>query len=157
MKINKNNFGKRVTNKVDLMNSKERSNSKGPVKEYLTWDTYTSYITLLANKIIESGITFTHIYGIQRGGLIPAVILSHKLNIPISTLYPVGMNNNCLVVDDIIDSGETYNIIKKVFKIHKLEYKYATIFKHKKSDIIPDFYIKENKKWIMFPYENDME
>jgi hypoxanthine phosphoribosyltransferase len=71
------------------------------------------------------------IVGVQRGGLIPAVMLSHKLGIKMKTLswstrdsvdkeIPFGVKlahdyskKNILVVDDIIDSGLTIREIKQ--------------------------------------------
>jgi hypothetical protein len=45
------------------------------------------------------------IYGEARGGLIPAVILSHALKINIRLDRAVG---RCIFVDDILDTGQTY-------------------------------------------------
>ena len=50
-------------------------------KIYLTWKDIEDAVTSLAHRIKESGIEITSIYGLPRGGLIPAVMLSHKLNV----------------------------------------------------------------------------
>ena len=63
--------------------AKKRSNSKTPKKFFLTWENYLRLIDNLAYRIKKSGIKIDYIYGPCRGGYIPAVILSHKFNIPI--------------------------------------------------------------------------
>ena len=47
--------------------------------------------------------TIDSVTGIARGGLIPAVMVSHKLDLP----YVDAVGPNTLVIDDIADSGVT--------------------------------------------------
>ena len=74
-------------------------------KFYVTWEEVEELVNLLAKQIAQSGYQIEYIFGLQRGGLIPAVILSHKLGIPM-TQDPT--RQNILIVDDICDSGETF-------------------------------------------------
>jgi len=62
-----------------------------------------------------------------------------------------------LIIDDIIDSGETMQEILKILKLKypKIEFKIATIFYKKSALLKPDFYLKEAKKWIDFFWEVD--
>ena len=58
------------------------------------------------------------ITGVPRGGLIPAVLMSHKFNIPFIGLeaaktLPGDLKKQILVVDDIADSGNTLAQIKE--------------------------------------------
>ncbi|MCV3406483.1 phosphoribosyltransferase [Campylobacter lari] len=57
-----------------------------------------------------------------------------------------------LLVDDIIDSGETMIEIKRVLmeKYPHLELKVASVFYKPSALLIPEFYIKEAKEWIDF-------
>ncbi|MCV3548954.1 phosphoribosyltransferase [Campylobacter sp. CNRCH_2013_0671h] len=57
-----------------------------------------------------------------------------------------------LLVDDIIDSGETMIEIKRVLsqKFPHLELKVASVFYKTSALLIPEFYIKEAKEWIDF-------
>ncbi|CAM4069288.1 phosphoribosyltransferase [Campylobacter armoricus] len=57
-----------------------------------------------------------------------------------------------LLVDDIIDSGETMIEIKRVLmeKYPHLELKVASVFYKPSALLIPEFYIKEAKEWIEF-------
>ncbi len=74
-------------------------------KLYYNWEEVEELVDLLAQQIIKSGRQIKYIFGLQRGGLIPAVLLSHKLGIPM-TQNP--NSPNILIVDDICDSGETF-------------------------------------------------
>ena len=75
-------------------------------KFYVTWEEIEELVDLLAKQITESGYQIEYIFGLQRGGLIPAVLLSHKLGIPMTQNR---YSSNILIVDDICDSGETFN------------------------------------------------
>ncbi len=63
-----------------------------------------------------------------------------------------------LIIDDIIDSGDTMIEIKKILikKYPNIEFKIATIFYKKSSPIQPDFTIKEAKEWIDFFWSVDL-
>ena len=74
-------------------------------KIYYSWGEIEELVELLCLQIVKSGIQITDIYGLQRGGLIPAVMLSHKLGIPMTQDIK---KPNLLIVDDICDSGETF-------------------------------------------------
>jgi len=53
-------------------------------KFYITWEEVEELVDLLAKQIAQSGYQIEYIFGLQRGGLIPAVLLSHKLGIPMT-------------------------------------------------------------------------
>lgn len=57
-----------------------------------------------------------------------------------------------LVVDDIVDSGETMEEILKVLKekFPNVEFKLATIFYKKSAVLQPDYTVREAKEWIDF-------
>jgi hypoxanthine phosphoribosyltransferase len=113
----------------------------------------------LCEKIKKSKIKFNAIYGIPRGGLIPAVILSHYFNVNLvnnedyfTTLNSTG--ETVLVVDDIIDTSKT--IKEWVLWFGKKEKVYtATLFKHRKCAFKPNFYVEKTDRWVVFPYEKD--
>jgi hypoxanthine phosphoribosyltransferase len=116
-------------------------------KVYLSWDDINILVEDLCQTIAASGAEIKSITGIQRGGLIPAVMISHKLHIP----YVSRINKDTLVVDDICDTGET---LKNTIGMYTatLHYKPTAIF-------TPDFYSKEvGTEWIVYPWErNDSE
>ena len=111
-------------------------------KIYLSWDDINILVEDLCNTIASSGVQIKSITGIERGGLIPAVMISHKLSIP----YVAKINKDTLVVDDICDTGET---LKKSIAMYTatLHYKPTAVF-------TPDFYAKEvGTEWIVYPWE----
>ena len=116
-------------------------------KVYLSWDDINILVEDLCQTIAASGAEIKSITGIQRGGLIPAVMISHKLHIP----FVSRINKDTLVVDDICDTGET---LKNTIGMYTatLHYKPTAIF-------TPDFYSKEvGTEWIVYPWErNDSE
>ena len=111
-------------------------------KVYLSWDDINILVEDLCQTIASSGVQIKSIIGIQRGGLIPAVMISHKLHIP----FVSRINKDTLVVDDICDTGET---LKNTIGMYTatLHYKPTAIF-------TPDFYSKEvGTEWIVYPWE----
>lgn len=111
-------------------------------KIYLSWDDINILVEDLCNTIASSGAQIKSVAGIQRGGLIPAVMISHKLNIP----FVSRINKDTLVVDDICDTGETLqkSIAPYTATLH---YKPTAVF-------TPDFYAKETgTEWIVYPWE----
>lgn len=140
-------------------NAKARSNSKTPEKIYLGWVEYLLLICDLRDMIKASGIKFDYIYGPCRGGYIPAVILSHEFNVPVveneQDFQDIADERlSVLIVDDIIDTGETINDNIDAFGGH-ITFHTASLYKHKKCKYKPDFYVRENSKWICFPYEKE--
>jgi hypoxanthine phosphoribosyltransferase len=116
-------------------------------KIFISWDDINILVDELCSTILKSGAEIKSITGIERGGLIPAVMISHKLNIP----YVTKINKYTLVVDDICDTGETLKKTVAGFTA-TLHYKKTAIF-------TPDFYSKEvGTEWIVYPWErNDSE
>ena len=72
-------------------------------KVYITWKEIDTLVTILIHKVLDKLPEIDSVTGIARGGLIPAVMLSHKLGVP----YTQAVGPNTLVVDDICDSGVT--------------------------------------------------
>jgi len=122
-----------------------------------------------------------HIFGISRGGLIPAVFLAQWFDCPvdiihcslrdhkklkIDSLLDMTKEDYVLVFDDIIDSGSTFEKIESQFKKEKgtmiresMNYRVASLWYNTAQKINPDFYAREiNRKdedrWICFPWEN---
>ncbi len=64
-----------------------------------------------------------------------------------------------LVIDDIVDSGETMREILKVLrtKFPTVEFKLATIFYKTTAVLQPDYTVREAKEWIDFFWEIDVK
>jgi len=64
-----------------------------------------------------------------------------------------------LIVDDIVDSGETMREILKVLndKFPKVEFKLATLFYKNTAVLRPDYCVREANEWIDFFWEVDVK
>jgi len=113
----------------------------------ITWGQVEKLVEKLAIEIELSNKEYKHIHGVQRGGLIPAVMLSHKLSIPY-TKWPHHDPATCLIVDDIADSGLTLKWWSD-FDTAVLHYKPHS------SVVMPKFYseIHKTDDWIIYPWE----
>jgi hypoxanthine phosphoribosyltransferase len=122
-------------------------------KLFLPWIYISTAIDSLSKQIIESGVEIKQIHGVPRGGLIPAVMLSHKLNIPLTPCgWAVDKDDTLqtLVVDEICDSGKTLTEYTMAgCLILALHYKKSAI-------VTPDFYYDSiaDNDWIVYPWEN---
>jgi hypoxanthine phosphoribosyltransferase len=118
-------------------------------KVYLSWDEIETAVENLAYQIKNSGKKIGSINGLARGGLIPAVILSHKLGIPFMN-EDNDSEGYILIIDDICDTGETLKFYSN--------YEYiltATIHYKQTAMVEPDFYhsLAPEDKWIVYPWE----
>ena len=119
------------------------------VKENVSWEDVEKYIAALKKHLKEIGLKPTGVYGIPRGGLVFAVLISYNMGIPLLMAPAKG----CIVVDDIADSGRTLmHFTQNDTQFNK--YFVTTMYYHNRSLVKPDFYVKEKgHKWIKFPYE----
>lgn len=116
-------------------------------KIYLEWRDIDSAIERLAINIKKSGIEISAIKGLQRGGLIPAVMLSHSLGIPMTEKEIV--SSSVLIVDDICDTGNT------LIPYKQLNNPIATIHYKTSALLEPNFWFKlaNEEEWIVYPWE----
>ena len=124
---------------------------KGQEKREISWREIIKAVDVIASKI--NAKHFNSIYPIPRGGLIPAVLLSHRLNLPI--IDKSGINSKTLVVDDICDSGETLKVANEFMKYKTGEsITAATLYKRKTSNLELKYYYEEiDKEWLVMPWE----
>jgi hypoxanthine phosphoribosyltransferase len=118
-------------------------------KLYLNWDDIEAATDSLAHQIKKSGEKIGSINGLARGGLIPAVMLSHKLGIPFMN-EDNDTEGYMLIIDDICDTGHTLEWYSKY------QYIITATIHYKQSAIVkPDFYysLAPEDKWIVYPWE----
>jgi hypoxanthine phosphoribosyltransferase len=114
-------------------------------KIYVSWKEIFYMIHYLELTIKRSKEKFDGIYALMRGGLIPGVILSHSLNLPMLNKP----TNESLIIEDISETGKTLKNIK-----HK---KIACLYTSLWTEVEPDYFakIKTNKdSWLIFAWEN---
>ena len=121
-------------------------------RRYLNWNDIDRAINRIIASINSSEIKINAVGGLPRGGLIPAVILSHRLGIPFVSQAQIQTTiGNILIVDDICDSGKTL----KRFKFEENIYT-ATLHWKQSSEYQPNYFweIAYENEWIVYPWEN---
>lgn len=120
------------------------------MKKYISWNTVENFISDVVKQYKDADLP--GVFGIPRGGLVIAVMLSHRLNIPM-LMSPVP---GCMIVDDICDSGESLlHYVKNSSGVAENGYHIVTMFyKKNQLDIIPEYwYMEKSKDWVVFPWE----
>lgn len=137
----------------------------GNVIKY-TYQQFEDDTNRIVNSISGDSFKPDVIVGLSRGGLMPAVVLSHRLNVP---MVPVTWQtrdgktkdkevlnnvkskyNNILVVDDICDSGLTLREISSILKA-----KYVVLIDKAPEKFLVDYAgrICDSDEWIEFFWE----
>jgi len=113
-------------------------------KLILSWGDVETLTKELCIKIITELPNIDSVHGIARGGLIPAVMVSHILDLP----YVDVVGPNTLVIDDIADSGLTLEKSPGVYTA-VLHYKSHT------STFKPNIWAEEHTgdEWVVYPFE----
>ncbi len=123
--------------------------------DVICWDDINSAVEEITRQIIDTGITYEVIYALPRGGLVPAVMLSHRLDVPLvlnmEEVWRLKVKHkNALIVDDIADTGETLKyFIEQNFDV-------ATLFVREHTSKIKPKYSYKNinhDNWLLFPWE----
>ena len=125
-------------------------------KSFLSWDDVEVLVKKLCNKITQSNLDIKDIWGLPRGGLIPAVMVSHKLGIPMTkgTITP-----DTLIIDDICDSGVTLANFYKTYQdefAFPFDIKTAVLhYKPQTSVFEPTLFANQwsSNNWIIYPWE----
>ena len=126
-------------------------------KIFLSWNDIEALVDNLVEQINKMDKKPFYIYGVPRGGAIPAVWLSHKTGIDYYQLNSAQISkmadlSHILVIDDICDSGKTVKEIRENYP----KVKVACLY-HKETAIeTPDIYGEiVGEDWLVFPWEND--
>lgn len=141
---------------------------------YIDWNEYGDLCEALAKKVEAGRKRFDLIVGIARGGIPVAMALSDHLDVKIdfinvksysditerrpplilSTLSEGIVGKDVLVVDDLVDQGDTMmSVLKFLAEGRPRSVTTAVLFKKPWSKFHPDFFLEEVKEWIVFPLE----
>jgi hypoxanthine phosphoribosyltransferase len=144
--------------------------------EVPTWDQIYAMLRSQAEKIRRSGFKPDIIVGIARGGWVPARVQSDLLEIPdfavVRVEFYLGVaetrnepvmtqgvsevvaGKKVLVVDDVADTGKSLQLVKEHIRQQgAVELRIATVYRKPFSIITPDYYEKETRRWVVFPWE----
>jgi len=144
-------------------------------KIYYPYEEYKQDLKTLIKKIDQP---FDAILGIARGGLSIAQMLGEyydlrevyaintigydntekKESVEVFNIPNLKSANTVLIVDDIVDSGDTLIEILKVLEVKypKVTFVTASLFYKKTAKIAPTWYAKEPKGWIDFFWSEDL-
>jgi uncharacterized protein len=124
-------------------------------EQHVSWFEIDSLIEQLSSIILKSKKTFSSITTLSRGGLVPSRLLADHLGIEKIFVDEKIIPVNSLVVDDIFDSGKTFDrVISKSEDSSKLLY--ATLFARRGRKLPPQLiYGKEtdNDGYVVFPWD----
>jgi xanthine phosphoribosyltransferase len=144
-------------------------------KIYYPYEEYKQDLKTLTQKIDQ---TFDAILGIARGGLSMAHMLGEYYDLrEVYAINTIGYDDTekkdsvevfnipdlksakiVLLVDDIVDSGDTLVEDLKVLneKYPTVAFLTASLFYKKTAKIAPTWYVKEPKGWIAFFWSEDL-
>lgn len=148
-------------------------------KHYVNWLELESLVSTLEHHIKNNSKKPDIIMGLSRGGLVPAVMLSHSLDIPMVPLrwstrdflysdedtvndifQEITDNKTILIVDDICDTGHTFKLLADFFDnlpgTDKDNLIWASIHVRNGTEFEPDLFAKRinDDGWVVYPYES---
>jgi hypoxanthine phosphoribosyltransferase len=151
-------------------------------KVYVSWNDVQQQVQELLRQMWQDRWVPDYVVGITRGGLIPANLISQYLGVSMETLKvslrgeePDCESNfwmaedadrgcNILIVDDINDSGDTLNWIRKDWQVDSKwghNVRVAVLYDNESSasEHTPDYSAQDINKahdpqWIVFPWES---
>ncbi|WP_232495320.1 phosphoribosyltransferase [Novosphingobium kaempferiae] len=157
------------------------SQTAEPQLHYLEYyEEFLAKVRVLSRNIREGEWQPEFIIGVGRGGLVPAVYISHQLELPMlsidhSAKVPgfadellgkvAGMSaegRRLLFVDDINDSGGTIEYIRKLLGDNGCDnenLRFAVLINNTRSKAVAELWVDaidrdEDKRWFVFPWES---
>jgi xanthine phosphoribosyltransferase len=155
------------------------STSDEPQLYHVSHEDFVSDVRAVAQKVAGDSWQPDFVIGIGRGGLVPAVYISHQLDLPMlsvdhSSKVPgfadelLGKvaeksrdGTRLLVIDDINDSGGTIDYIRRLLAAVGCEarnLRFAVLLSNSRSKVSVDYWSRtidrnEDKRWFVFPWE----
>ncbi len=145
-----------------------------PNFRYISWSEYGNLAEALAEKVRANGKKYDLVVGIARGGIPVAMVVSDHLDVKIdfinvksyndigkrtaprilSTLTENVAGKNILLVDDLVDQGDTMAFMARYLEDQKpRSLETAVMFKKPWSKTEPDYFLEIVSEWIVFPFE----
>lgn len=146
-------------------------------KLFYSYDSLHFDTIKICNWLKETGFIPKRVVGVARGGALPAIIISHQFHIPVELLVwsnrdskikeihrldmiarSAERGESILIVDDIVDSGETIMQIKeRIYSESNIMFA-SLFFNPSQMNAKIDFWVNtidriKDKRWIVFPFE----
>ncbi|MEH8020083.1 MULTISPECIES: xanthine phosphoribosyltransferase [Rheinheimera] len=138
---------------------------------YVSWESFHHATKELAHRLL--GKNYTAIVAVSRGGLVPAAILARELNIRVidsicvasyqhdkqgklSILKAASLQDDAslLIVDDLVDTGETARVLREHFP----KASFVTVYAKPQGKPLVDYYVAdiEQDTWIQLPWDMEL-
>ena len=138
----------------------------------VSWDQLHRDAKALAWRLMEMR-PWKCVIAVARGGLVPAAIIARELDVRVIDTVCVssydhqnqgeprvlkgveGDGAGCLIVDDLVDTGQTARVVRKLLpKAH-----FATIYAKPAGRPLVDTFVTEVSQdtWIFFPWDTELQ
>jgi len=140
-----------------------------------SWSEIDEMIWRIVDEVRGRGFKPDLVLGVSRGGIIPALLVSDRLGVPLDIIgvkFYKGVGDveerpriiqevsrelrgrRVLIVDDVSDTGHTLRLVRRYVEekgagggmVCTLHYKPWAIYR-------PDYYVEETEAWIVYPWE----
>ena len=147
------------------MNYKAQINEESSPKEYCTWEEIEMLVERLIYTIQRPHRKYDVVLAITNGGIIPARLTARELDINhiqfipirnkklyVEEMLPLHKGRKYLIVDDIYDTGDTYNKVYTIVKEFDFDFAFLmTRYKNSNASLVAK--VLNHEKWIVFPWE----
>jgi xanthine phosphoribosyltransferase len=143
----------------------------------LSWAEVEQAVSIIINRIGNK--KYDYVVGIANGGLIPATLIAKKLKLKTMSVglesydgkdlknvtlwseinkrwYIPQQHDLCLLVDDISDSGKSFNFVKNTYLLNQdILCDTASLVVKPKTTFMPDYFAMNvhTDTWVKFPWE----
>lgn len=132
-------------------------NVKDCMARRITWQEYLRLFDSLCANLTEAGVGGRTVVGIERGGLIASVMISHAFDLPHMTIRPDCLPEppiRPLIVDDICDTGGTF---EKVMRWGGQDAIFAAVLGRERHNRLVVGGPHDTPDWVIFPWEAPLD
>ena len=147
------------------MNYKAQISEESSPKEYCKWQEVEALVEKIVHSIQRSAKKYDVILTITNGGIIPARLIARELDVShiqfipmrnkelhLEEMFPLLKGRKYLIVDDIYDTGDTFNKVYVVVKEFDCDFAFL-MTRYKDSNAALVAKVLNHEKWIVFPWE----
>ncbi|EHM10471.1 PRPP-binding protein, adenine/guanine phosphoribosyltransferase [Thermanaerovibrio velox DSM 12556] len=138
----------------------------------VSWDQIQRDCRTLARELVKLR-SWNRIIAVARGGLVPAAIMARELEVRLVDTVCIssytlknqgdmkilkrpdldGVDENCLIIDDLVDTGKTAKVVREMFP----KAYFATVYAKPEGIPMVDKFVTQvtQDTWILFPWESD--
>jgi uncharacterized protein len=132
-------------------------------KQACSWQEIERLVKDIASQVRKSGVRYSCILAITRGGIVPARLLSRELEIEMIQFIPMrnktvikaempvlDTSRRYLVIDDIYDDGTTCHNVSRALTGFNCDFCFC-MSRYNAHGITAK--VLDHNKWIVFPWE----